>query len=138
MKSFFRVVVVEEPGEEPRLYRQDTGELVTDANGFLRGSAGFSSRRSKKEQRSHRFRKETQTVSQEPLIREEPDEEKVNNKRERLKRADVIIEEKEEVEKDTHTDTKEDNNINYTDDANKTKTEASKKATLHRVNIFEK
>jgi hypothetical protein len=26
------VVVVEEPGEEPKLYRQDTGELVTDLN----------------------------------------------------------------------------------------------------------
>ena len=26
------MVVVEEPGEEPKLYRQDTGELVTDLN----------------------------------------------------------------------------------------------------------
>jgi hypothetical protein len=34
-------MVVEEPGEEPRLYRQDTGELVTDANGIFHGSAGF-------------------------------------------------------------------------------------------------
>jgi hypothetical protein len=32
------VIVVEEPGEEPKLYRQDTGELVTDSEGFLRGS----------------------------------------------------------------------------------------------------
>jgi hypothetical protein len=34
-------MVVEEPGEEPRLYRQDTGELVTDADGIFHGSAGF-------------------------------------------------------------------------------------------------
>lgn len=27
---YYRVVVVEEPGEEPKLYRQDTGELVGD------------------------------------------------------------------------------------------------------------
>lgn len=30
-----RLVVVEEPGEEPKLYRQDTGELVGDGSTFI-------------------------------------------------------------------------------------------------------
>jgi len=98
------VVVVEEPGEEPRLYRQDTGELVTDANGFLRGSNGFFHRRSQKEQRSHRFRKENPTVPEEPA--EKPTEEEKFAKEPKKhsekpkQRNDVIIEENNENEKE--------------------------------------
>lgn len=66
------LIVVEEPGEEPRLYRQDTGELVTDANGMPRGSAGMHQEDKNDSTSENNSKKDSQKDKVEDELSQEP------------------------------------------------------------------